>query len=560
MIDGRPVTARSPLLAPIAAALLLVPRAAEADSPCDCDHVIELSAGVVNGTDLGVSPGDSVCVRGGPREYLRLQEFVGAEGSPILIRNCEGQVDIDNDDRGYGLTVDRSRYVRVTGSGDPDFAYGFKVRAARTGPDYSAMGVSISDLSSDIEADHMEVYDSGFAGFNVKTDPRCDGSANLGNFVMHNSKLHHNYIHDTHGEGIYFGSTGYGGRVYNCDGEDVTLYPHEHHGADIHDNIIENTGWDGAQIGVTPVGCAFYRNVIRNVGLAGEMYQQQGLQIGGASACAIWGNVLMDGPTNGIFILGADDTQVYNNLIVGFAGTGIYINDQQLDLDARIQVAHNTVVAAGDRGIAVFGALLGPGFVRNNAVAQAGSQPIGIGGDVVEFADEGNQIADDPAALGFVDAAARDFHLTETSPLRDAGVPVPELAISDDLEGTSRDDAPDVGAYEFSEVAPTTGDTTGSDTTDSDGSDSDSPTTSGGSPGETDSDGDSDGGSGSPTGSASAPTGSDGASTSTSPDSATAGTDTSDSSGCACSSDAGAPPAWLMLLALLGLPRRRATA
>ena len=34
--------------------------------------------------------------------------------------------------------------------------YGFKVRAARTGPDYAAMGVSVGDLSSDVEVDHMD--------------------------------------------------------------------------------------------------------------------------------------------------------------------------------------------------------------------------------------------------------------------------------------------------------------------------------------------------------------------------------------------------------------------
>src|SRR5690606_30663629 len=152
---------------------------------------------LVSGAELGVQPGQSVCVRGGPRPFLRLQEFVGAEGTPIEVRNCEGQVEIDNDDRGYGLTVDRSRYVRVTGAGDPEFTYGFKVRASRTGPDYSASGVIVGDLSSDIEVDHIESYESGFAGFIIKTDPRCDGSANLGKFVMYDSRVHHNYIHDT---------------------------------------------------------------------------------------------------------------------------------------------------------------------------------------------------------------------------------------------------------------------------------------------------------------------------------------------------------------------------
>lgn len=559
MIDGRRAVAergrvkRRLLVVPVAVSLLFVADVAEA-APCDCDHVIELDGLVVNGTDLGVQPGQSVCVRGGAREYLRLQEFVGAEGSPIEIRNCEGQVAIDNEDRGYGLTVDRSRHVRVTGTGDAEFMYGFKVRAARTGPDYAAMGVAIGDLSSDIEADHMEVYDSGFAGFMMKTDPRCDGSSNLGNFVMYNSKLHHNYIHDTHGEGIYFGSTGYGGRTYTCDGMEVTLYPHEHHGAEIHDNIIENTGWDGAQIGVTPVGCAFYRNVIKNVGLAGEMYQQQGLQVGGASVCEIWGNVLMDGPTNGLFIFGTDDTHIYNNLIVGFGNSGIYINDQGQDLAAEMRVAHNTVIDSGEWGIVAFGGLLGPGSIRNNAVAGAGTAPIGVGMEVMDIVEEGNQTSDDPGTFGFVDLAGRDFHLTPTSALRDAGVAVPDLAIEDDLDGTPRDDgALDVGAYEYSETPATTGET----------STSEGDPTTGGTGGSGDSE---SGGSGSSGGGSSGPTSSAGTggpdstgeSGTTGTDAATAGEPAEgEASGCACTSTPRPGSAWPALLMLVGLRRRR---
>jgi hypothetical protein len=540
----------------VPATVLLAAGPARAATPCDCDHVIEPDMLLVDGSQLGVSAGQSVCVRGGPRPWLRLQKFVGAEGQTIEIRNCEGQVAIDNDDKGYGLTVEASRYVRVTGAGDRDHVYGFKVRAARTGPDYAAMGVAVGDLSSDIEVDHMEVYDSGFAGFMMKTDPRCDGSANLGNFVMHNSKLHHNWIHDTHGEGIYFGSTGYGGREYTCDGMKVILYPHEHHGADIHDNLIERTGWDGAQIGVTPQDCAFYRNTIREVGLAGEMYQQQGLQIGGASACAIWGNVLMDGPTNGIFILGADDTTVYNNLVVSFAETGIYVNDQALDLAAQIKLAHNTVIGSGVRGIAVFGPKLGPGWARNNAVAGSGMQDIGIGGDVADFADEGNQTGD-PAALGFVDWMGRDFHLSEGAALRDAGVALPDLMVDDDLEGAPRDDgAPDVGAYEYHLDVGTTGGstTTGDDpTSGGPGTTGDDPTgggpTGGGSEGT--------GGTGGPdaTGGPDGTGGSSGAGeTSGASDS---GGGESEAGGCGCRGGQGAGSAWAALLLLLRRRRSR---
>ncbi|MCA9684035.1 MAG: hypothetical protein KC457_17675, partial [Myxococcales bacterium] len=265
----------------LAAPLLLGATSAQAAGECDCDFVIEPDQPSANGTELGVGPGDSVCVRGGAREFLRLYDFVGSSDAWIEIRNCEGRVEIDNPDRGYGLTVDGSRYFRVTGEGDPAHEYGFYVRATRTGPDYSASGVVVAGLSSDYELDHFEVLDSGFAGFNLKTEPTCDGSANLGNFVQYDTRIHHHWIHDTGGEGIYFGSTGYGGREYTCDGQQVLLYPHEHHGVRIHHNLIENTGWDGMQVGVSPIDCNVWANTIRDVGIGGVEYQQQGMQIGG---------------------------------------------------------------------------------------------------------------------------------------------------------------------------------------------------------------------------------------------------------------------------------------
>lgn len=461
--------------------LLVAGGPAGAAGECDCDFVIEPDAITPNGAQLGVGPGDSVCVRGGSRTALRLFDFVGSETEWIEIRNCEGIVEIDNEDLGYGLTMDGSRYVRITGAGDPAHSYGFRIRAARTGPDYSASGVSVGGLSSDYELDHFEVYETGFAGFNLKTEPRCDGSANLGNFVQYDTRVHHHWIHDTGGEGIYFGSTGYGGREYQCDGQTVLLYPHEHHGAQIHDNLIENTGWDGMQVGVTPIDCQVWGNVIRDVGLEGVEYQQQGMQIGGASSCEIWGNRLERGPTNGIFILGAADTLVHDNLVIDFGDSGIYANSNTLpELDGASYVfVHNTVLRSGGWGLALFGPNLAGNLGWNNLVLASGEADIAPGGDV-DWDGQNNLTGLAIDAAGFVDPAAGDYHLIADSPAVGAGRAASEYS-SEDLDAVARDGAaPDVGAYEYTtEPPPGDGDGDGDGGGDGDGDGDGGPDTTG---------------------------------------------------------------------------------
>jgi len=51
---------------------LLLARPAAAAGECDCEFVIEPDVTSANGAQLGVGPGDSVCIRGGAREFLRL--------------------------------------------------------------------------------------------------------------------------------------------------------------------------------------------------------------------------------------------------------------------------------------------------------------------------------------------------------------------------------------------------------------------------------------------------------------------------------------------------------
>jgi len=450
IMEHRPAIASAVLLVS-----LLASRAVYA-ADCACDHTIPVATTSAKGGDLGVKPGDVVCIEAGPRPFLNLEGFIGTESARIVIKNCGGQVVIDNSDKGYGLRIVGSSFFHVTGTGDPAVPYGFDIAARRTGPDYAAMGVAVGDLSTDYELDHLEVHHAGFAGFNLKTEPRCDGSANLGAFVQRNTRVHHTYVHHTGGEAFYVGSTGYGGRDYQCEGQTVKLYPHEHHGVWLHDNLIEETGWDGLQVGVTPKDCEVFRNVIRGVGrTATDMVQTRGIQIGGASACRIYDNYLQDGPTIGIFILGAGATEVTNNVVVNFAEDGIYANDQQNDAVQGMSYAflHNTIVSSGDTGITVFGERIKGSLGFNNLLVGSKGKALSVGSSV-DWSEGGNLVLATLSEGGFADGPSGDFHLLSGAAARDKGVAIPGFTVPKDHDGVVRDSKPDVGAYEYSDEPP----------------------------------------------------------------------------------------------------------
>jgi MYXO-CTERM domain-containing protein len=399
----------------------------------------------VDGDVTDVAPGESICIEGGPREFLRLDNLTGTAAAPIVVTNCDGRVLIDNTDRGYGLLVQNSRYLHVTGTGDASHFYGFDVVASRDGPDYSASGVPIGGLSSDIEVDHVEVHHTGFAGFVAKTDPQCDGTAERGTFTMYNTHLHHNYVHHTGGEAFYVGSSFYSGQDLSCEGQTVTRLPHVLEGVSIHHNLIGDTGWDGLQVGAAPVDCAVYANIIDRVGLEGVQYQWQGIQIGGGAACAVYGNIVRNGPAVGIILIGAGESTLYNNLLVDFGGDGIFADDRDVFSNHRYAFLNNTIIRPGRYGIMMLGDQTLGSVAYNNIIV--GAPDGGCSGDNWDEGD--NLVTDDVLSVGFENGAAGDFRLTSLSVAVNAGREVTAYGVTTDLEGIPRDTTPDQGAYEY---------------------------------------------------------------------------------------------------------------
>lgn len=437
---------RTPVMALLAFVVVVPARALAQD--CGCDHRLELEVTEADGAELGVGPGERVCVMAGAREFLRLRGFVGSADAPVTIVNCGGVVEIRNEERAYALVVEGdSAYFHLTGTGDAAHPYGFRVSAPDTEP-WPGVGLWLLGRSTNYEVDHVEVFETGFAGVSAKTDPLCDGSADQGVFVQRDVELHHLWVHDTGGEGFYVGSTQADGQTITCDGVEEVHQPHFLDGISIHHTLVERTGWDGIQVGMARSGCSVSRNVIRQVGLALIEYQQQGLQIGTYSACDVRENVIEDGPANGIIVLGAGPTTIASNLIVGFAGDGVYANHQDRVEAAGYRFLANTIAAYGRNAVTMFG----PGAVGSEAVDNLviGAAPgIAAGSDVPWRSDHDLVVADE-AIAGVVGGG--DYHLLAGSPARGAGVALAEVPT--DLDGRTRADPPAVGAYEFVDDAP----------------------------------------------------------------------------------------------------------
>ena len=427
-------------------AVLVVHESAAKAQDCACDHRIELGTLGFDGAAQGVMPGDRICVMAGTREYLRFQHVQGSESAPVTILNCGGQVVIHNEDRAYALVFeDDSHHFRVTGTGDDAIPFGFDISAPDTDP-YPGVGLWLLGRSTNYEADHLEIHDTGFAGVSAKTDPICDGSADQDVFVQRDASLHHLFVHDTGGEGFYVGSTQSDGQTITCGGSPEVHQPHFLEGIDIHDNLVERTGWDGMQVGMARSGCRVYRNVIRHVGLAREMYQEQGLQIGTFSACEVFANRIEDGPAMGIIVLGASETFIHSNLIVGFtSGDGIYANHGDRNPGVRYRIAFNTIVGWDRNGITVFGPMLGASEAVSNLLVGVGTgSAIAAGGDVA-WTETRNIGVRTSVEAGFV--GADDYHLTSTSVAVGAGLAVSGVDL--DLDGYPRASPPSAGAFEY---------------------------------------------------------------------------------------------------------------
>jgi hypothetical protein len=421
---------------------------------CGCNHTITASQGYIEAQNMpgGVKPGDVICIKGGVRGRLKLIGFKGTKDKPLTFKNCGGQVIFDNTSMDGTFVFEKSQYVRITGTGDPNFKYGFYIRTASKG---SAMYVN----DSDIEIDHVEIANAGFAGIMSKIEAKCDNAEyHRGNFVMRNMSYHDLYIHGTRGEGIYIGSSYYTGRDYGCG----KVYSHEIHGLRVYNNIIENTGADGLQIGCATKDVEVYNNVIRNYGHDPfSVSQDFGLIINPGTTGKFYNNQIFDGKGIAMMVLGIGDIYLYNNLLVRPGADGIFIDERSPLLpNSGYHVFNNTIVNPGRDGIRMYSKnSVGNRFI-NNIVAEPKSlslnyhskdQYLYLISTDIKYTASNNLFVPKISDVKFVNPGSGNYQLQESSPAVDKGMSFGTI-FNFDLMRTPRPQGTsfDIGAYEFS--------------------------------------------------------------------------------------------------------------
>jgi hypothetical protein len=403
------------------------------------DYVIKTDESIVDASTLNLKAGAVVGIQGGTRGPLKLLNFQGAPGSPIIFINVGKVVIQGTPDNGYGITTRDCKYFKMTGTGSTSATYGIEVNGVH-------IGVSYDHFSSDFEVDHLEVHGTGFAGIMAKTDPQCgDDKTWRGNFTMSNVKFHDNYVHHTGSEGFYIGNSFYAGETKECG----TLYPHDIVNLEVYDNYTAHTGAEGIQVGSAPTNCKVHDNKIENFGESPfANYQNNGLQIGGGTGGLCYNNIINTGAGNGLIMLGTGDNIAYNNIILNAAASGIFC-DSRVTPGSNFQFINNTIINSGKYGVNLYSETIPMNTLINNVIINSSDvEFIHLRSDLVKLTATNNFTSNDVSQANFVNVSSGNYSPSANSPLNAKGVNMSRLGFSYDYFSKARGGSWSIGAIQ----------------------------------------------------------------------------------------------------------------
>jgi hypothetical protein len=344
----------------------------------------------VNSTTYPYNPGDSFVLRASAGPYSsvafrNLDSFnVINEGGQVVDSSFATNPDGSGGIAG-GFSFYNCTHWHVIGSGAAGVKYGFLFKTDF----HRGVGIQVYGRSAWGEVDHCEINNKN-AGFWIKEeslDNNCDSNYGFPKWVLHDFKLHDNYIHNTSAEGMYLGSTAPNGTTgtqhpsvwcfNNISRTDSvagavpdTILPMRLGKFDIYNNIIDSTGRGAIQLSDADSGVShIHNNRLTHIGLEFNSDQGNAIITGTYTRAIIDTNFINKTFTAGIHLLGSY-SYVHDNFIdssgylaVGHTATGasIEINDPTANIpspghtnpDSSTFIIQNNTVGAHTDGVNV---------------------------------------------------------------------------------------------------------------------------------------------------------------------------------------------------------------
>lgn len=297
---------------------------------CDeCDHFV--TGHKTDGLKKGVKPGDVICLESGKLyRSLLFQNIEGTEENPIIIRNCGPGVARIESKGSFGVKFGKSKHFKFSGDGS-DEKYGIRISTEKgyfMSMEYFTTNFHVNRVNIGMSEENLGTDRDGFAGISIKTSPYQDCATftdpTRQAWILRDAHIYDNYIHDTGGEGLYIGHGFYKGRVEKRCESDVKTYSHSIKGLYIHDNLLENIGFDGMQIKNADHEVMVYNNIIRNYGTRDHGAHNEGLFIGEGTTGEFFGNIIDTGTGTGCQIQGIGNLSIHDNIFINSGKYGIY--------------------------------------------------------------------------------------------------------------------------------------------------------------------------------------------------------------------------------------------
>ncbi|MDD4604597.1 MAG: right-handed parallel beta-helix repeat-containing protein [Bacteroidales bacterium] len=429
-----------------------------------CKLMIPLGINDVNGRTNAttIHPGDTICLLPGHKSYLALSYIHGTKDAPVVICNVDGLISISG--HYFGLRVDSCSYLKLTGSGLSGLNYGIQIS------DVKGAGISIENLSTDIEIERVEVARTQLVGIFAKSDPDCDLKSVRGKYTLRNLIIHDDFFHHTGMEGMYIGSSFYEGKTITCNGKDTIVLPHLLKGVKIYNNIIKDTGWDGIQVSCSDSCSEIHDNSIQNDSDSAFFNQMSGIMIGKGSVCDCYNNIIQNGKGDGIDLFGLGGQRIYNNLIINQGKTyhpdenyypylkhGIYVGNHSTLTDSGFIICYNTIISPKSNGIKFSNLTSKNNLIPNNLIINPGLYGstgdeafINITEPSIDVAVYNNYLNNDFPPAKFIDPSTYNFDLEPTSPAVNHAAGIEGFSLSFDILHRSRpfSSQNDIGAFE----------------------------------------------------------------------------------------------------------------